>query len=95
MPGGGPTGADPPDDEGGQPTLPLTGFRPEAVMTSWAAVVAADSVLPPDGLGTGGGSVVDGSPSDESMLALKSNSWYEDDQLRYQRRMETIDGRDV
>ena len=39
--------------------------------------------------------MVDGSPSDESMLALKSNSWYEDDQLRYQRRTETIDGRGV
>ena len=42
MPGGGPTGVGPPDDEGGQPTLLLTGFMPEATMTLWTAVAAAD-----------------------------------------------------
>ena len=42
MPGGGPTGGELPEDEGGQPMSPLTGALPDAASRLWTAVVAAD-----------------------------------------------------
>ena len=49
---------------------PLTAVLPDAAMRLWTAVVAADSDVSTgilDAGGTGGGSVVDGNPFDESI----------------------------
>ena len=65
MPGGAPSE----DGPGGQPTSPLTAVLPDEAMRLWTTVAATDAEVSTGGLGAEGtgGSVVDGSPCDESI----------------------------